>query len=65
MTTHRRLNTYTGLQSAMAGCRTCHGDAAFWFARNAVAVAARHADAHPDHEVWAEQVISITYNRKE
>jgi hypothetical protein len=32
--------------------------------RNAMGLAAQHADRHPDHEVHAEQTIGVTYNRK-
>lgn len=58
-----RRNTYTGILGVHAWCdgRDCG-----WTleAKNALAVAARHADAHPDHEVHVEQVLGVTYNRR-
>ena len=62
--TRGRVSTHTGITDARGGCLDCNGNTALWMGRNAVGVAARHADAHPDHEVWAEEVISITYNQK-
>lgn len=53
----------SGLLDAQGGCDTCHGlYEAHWTGRNAVGVAARHAAA-TGHEVWAEQTISVTWNR--
>lgn len=56
-----RRNTYTGVLDVQADCRDCDWSSE---ARNALANAARHADAHPDHEVNVEQVLGVTYNRK-
>jgi hypothetical protein len=57
-----RRNTYTGVLGVTAQCHDCG-----WYteALNGLANAARHADAHPDHEVSVEQTIGVTYNRKD
>jgi hypothetical protein len=52
----------SGVTHAMGGCFDCGGSEAIWHARNAVACAANHARA-TGHHTWAEQVISIAYNR--
>jgi hypothetical protein len=57
-----RRNTYTGLFEASAKCQDCSFEV---FSRNSIGLAAQHADRHPDHEVQAQQVIGITYNRKD
>jgi hypothetical protein len=59
----RRKNTYTGILGVHAWCED---EACGWKteAKNALGTAARHADAHPDHEVHVEQVLGITYNRR-
>lgn len=57
----RRKNTYTGILGCEARCEDCEWETS---ARNALGNAARHADAHPDHTVHAEQTLGITYNRK-
>lgn len=56
-----RRNTYTGILGCHAWCEDCP-----WAqeSSNALGSAARHADAHPDHEVQVEQVLGVTYNRK-
>lgn len=56
-----RVNTYTGMLDAHAWCEDCRFEQD---ERNAVGLAAQHADRHPDHEVHAEQTIGVTYNRK-
>lgn len=58
-----RKNTYTGIMGVQAWCegRDCGWSSE---ARNALGNAARHADAHPDHEVHVEQTLGITYNRR-
>ena len=53
----RRRITHT---NAIAGCFVCNGSDAIWTGANAVACAARHADAH-GHKTWADQTISIKY----
>ena len=56
--------TETGLLDARGGCYVCHGPYdAGWFARNTLAVAARHHDA-TGHAVWVEQVTGIWYGRR-
>lgn len=44
----------------MAGCFTCAGSTAIWITKNAMAVAARHAQA-TGHETWADQSLSVRY----
>ena len=44
----------------MAACFTCAGSTAIWVAKNAMAVAARHAQA-TGHETWADQNLSVRY----
>lgn len=57
----RRKNTYTGILGCLAECEDCGWSLE---AKNALANAARHADAHPDHTVHVEQILGVTYNRK-
>lgn len=54
-------NTWTGITHAFADCHDC---GATWGSRNAVGLANQHA-RRTGHEVAAEQMISITYNRRE
>jgi hypothetical protein len=54
----------SGVTHAMGGCWDCNGGDALWHARNAVAVAARHASA-TGHHTWAEQVIASSFNPKD
>lgn len=56
-----RRNTYTGILGCEARCEDCDWETE---AKNALANAARHADAHPTHTVHAEQMLGVTYNRK-
>lgn len=56
-----RRNTRTGILGASAECWDCGWKLE---ARNALACAARHADAHPDHTVTVEQTLGVTYNSK-
>lgn len=56
-----RRNTYTGLLGASADCE-CGWKAE---TRNAMGLAARHADANPSHTVIVEQTIGVTYNKKD
>lgn len=56
-----RRNTFTGLLAAWAKCRDCRFETN---ARNALGLAAQHADRHPSHEVHVEQTVGVTYNRK-
>lgn len=56
-----RRNTYTGIAHAQAECQDCPFKV---YTRNSLGLAARHADAHPDHTVHAEQVLGVTYNKK-
>lgn len=44
----------------MAGCFTCAGSTAIWISKNAMAVAARHAQA-TGHETWADQNLSVRF----
>jgi hypothetical protein len=53
---------HSGVTHAMGGCWTCGGTEAVWQARNAMACAANHA-RHTGHHTWAEQVVSVSYNR--
>lgn len=54
---------HSGVTSIMAGCYNCQGDTtAKWFARNAMATAARHAKA-TGHETWCDQVVSVVWNK--
>lgn len=55
--------TYSGISSSLAGCFDCNGTDAIWFAKNAMAVAARHHDA-TGHATWCDQVISVRYGEQ-
>lgn len=55
---------HSGVTHAMGGCYDCGGTDAKWHGRNAVACAANHA-RHTSHHTWAEQVIAVSYNRKD
>lgn len=46
--------------TVMAGCFTCNGSDALWLTRNAMALAAKHADT-TGHETWADQVLQVRY----
>ena len=48
--------------NVMAGCFQCNGQDAIWTGANAMAVAARHADA-TGHETWADQHLMVRYSR--
>lgn len=54
--------TSAGTVSIMAGCFVCNNGDAQWFAKNALAVAARHHDA-TGHTTWCESVLSVRYGR--
>lgn len=43
-----------------AGCFECHGNGAHWTGKNAMMVAARHAQAH-GHATWSEQTLRVTH----
>lgn len=45
---------------AKGGCFQCHGGAAHWHGRNALALAARHYD-RTRHRTWAEVVTRTEY----
>jgi hypothetical protein len=48
----------SGVLKGVYGCDNCEfgGEA-----RNAVGIAAQHAEANPTHDVWAEQVTSMNW----
>ncbi|CAH1689335.1 conserved hypothetical protein [Hyphomicrobiales bacterium] len=46
--------------NVIAGCFDCNGSEAIWTAKNAMAVAARHAEAK-GHKTWADQTLSVRY----
>ena len=52
--------TYSGITAISAGCFDCNGSDGLWFAKNALAVAARHHDA-TGHRTWCDQVIMVRY----
>jgi hypothetical protein len=54
-----RKSTHTGIAHAQAECLNCTFKV---YTRNSLGLAARHADAHPDHEVHVEQGLSVIYN---
>lgn len=56
-----RKNTYSGLLDVRAWCDDCGFEQ---LERNAVGLAAIHADRNPEHTVHAESTIGVTYNRK-
>jgi hypothetical protein len=56
-----RRSTHTGLVHAQAKCDDCPWEAG---SRNALGLAAQHADRHPDHTVTAEIGRIVIYNRK-
>jgi hypothetical protein len=49
--------------SMRAYCEECHNGEWHWTQKNAVGVAAKHAQAS-GHQVHVEIVISVTYNSK-
>jgi len=49
-------------RTLQAGCFTCHGGQAAWTARNAQAVAARHAKA-TGHPTWCDIVLVVRYGQ--
>lgn len=57
-----RRSTHTGISHAQAECFApgCNFKV---YTRNSLGLAARHADAHPDHEVIAEQGLTVIYNK--
>lgn len=58
------MTRYSGVSAVMGGCDQCHGlGIAGWFARNALAVAARHHTA-TGHTTWAEQVITVRWGER-
>jgi hypothetical protein len=44
------------------GCHDCHGIKAKWTARNAVGVAAKHAQA-TGHETWVKVEVFVLYKK--
>jgi hypothetical protein len=48
-----------GLVHQVAGCFECHGSNGQWFAKNAQAVAAKHAQKY-GHHTWCE--LGLTYH---
>lgn len=48
-------------RTVIAGCFQCGGSQALWTSGNAQGVAARHADAHPGHETWADVILQVKY----
>jgi len=46
--------------TATAGCFVCSGSDPRWTSANAMAVAARHAQA-TGHETWADQHLTVRY----
>lgn len=55
----RRRSTHTGVSVAHAECDDCPFKV---YSRNSLGLAAQHADRYPDHQVNAEQVVSVIYN---
>lgn len=56
-----RRSTHSGIVDAQARCDDCPFAV---FTRNAVGLAAQHADSNPDHTVRAEQSMIVIYNKK-
>jgi hypothetical protein len=51
----------SAILGASAWCDDCKFEP---FTRNAMGLAAIHADSHPGHTVHVEQTIGVTYNPK-
>jgi hypothetical protein len=56
MSNRRKLSSVR----VIGGCFVCNGSDAIWTSANAMAVAARHADA-TGHETWADQILNVRY----
>ncbi|TLX16471.1 hypothetical protein [Rhizobium sp. MHM7A] len=56
MNNRRKFSSVT----VIAGCFVCNGSEAIWTTANAMAVAARHADA-TGHDTWADQILNVRY----
>lgn len=56
---HGTRPSHTGIPHAVGECRDCPKE---WSSRNAVGLAAQHADK-TGHHVVAEQLISMSWNK--
>ena len=59
-----RTSTHTGILGAYAECEQPGCPWGRKEGTNVLGMAARHADAYPDHEVRVEQVTSVIYNKR-